>query len=185
MFNPFVCVYAPPTTTPQASVGFSLLDFIRIVIFLRWNTATILNKDKKRLFVTESKGLKMRVFLKRRRRSLSPGAEPDPGPEGREEPHPAGADAPGGGGAPLRRAGTRGHPRQRLHTNLPLQAALFLLLVVGPARGRGWTSETSRALPWRWEPWRRLGAASSRGRSTPALRVGWFMVRFISPSCRL
>lgn len=75
------------------------------------------------------------MYLKRRHWSLSPGVEPDPGAEGREEPHPAGADAPGGGGAPLRRAGTRGHPRQRLHTNLPLQAALFLLLVVGHVRG--------------------------------------------------
>lgn len=70
--------------------------------------------------------------------SLSPGVEPDPGAEGRQEPHPAGADAPGGGGAPLRGAGTCGHPRQRLHTNLPLQAAVFLLLVVGHVRaGRG------------------------------------------------
>ena len=63
---------------------------------------------------------------------LSPGVEPDPGAEGREEPHPAGADAAGGGGAqPLGRPGTRGHSWQRLHTNLPLQAALFLLMVVG------------------------------------------------------
>lgn len=30
---------------------------------------------------------------------LSPGVEPDPGTEGRQEPHPAGADASGGGGA--------------------------------------------------------------------------------------
>lgn len=68
---------------------------------------------------------------------LSPGAEPDPGAEGREEPHPAGADAPGGGGTPLRRTGTCGHAQQRLHTNLPLQAAVFLLLVTGHKWG-GW-----------------------------------------------
>lgn len=68
---------------------------------------------------------------------MSPGAEPDPGAEGREEPHPAGADAPGGGGAPLRRTGTCGHAQQRLHTNLPLQAAIFLLLVAGHERGGG------------------------------------------------
>lgn len=77
----------------------------------------------------------MSFGVKRSRCSLSPGVEPDPGAEGREEPHPAGADAPGGGGAPLRGAGARGHPRQRLHSNLPLQAALFLLLVAGRARG--------------------------------------------------
>lgn len=68
---------------------------------------------------------------------LSPGAEPDPGTEGREEPHPAGSDAPGGSGAqPIRRPGTRGHTRQRLHTNLSLQASLFLLLVVRDGWGR-------------------------------------------------
>lgn len=62
---------------------------------------------------------------------LSPGVEPDPGAEGREEPHPVSADAPRGSGAqPLGRPGTCGHTWQRLHTNLPLQAALFLLLVV-------------------------------------------------------
>lgn len=68
---------------------------------------------------------------------LSPGAEPDPGTEGREEPHPAGSDAPGGSGAqPIRRPGTCGHTRQRLHTNLSLQASLFLLLVVRDGWGR-------------------------------------------------
>lgn len=122
------------------------------------------------------------MFLKRRRCSLSPGVEPDPGAEGREEPHPAGADAPGGGGAPLRGAGTRGHPRQRLHTNLPLQAALFLLLVVGHVRG-GVDIRDTKGVTMAIEdpeeeerlaflPWRRLGAASSRGLSTPPPLVG-------------
>lgn len=71
------------------------------------------------------------LYFIRREPCLSPGIEPDPGAEGRKEPHPAGADAPGGSGAqPLRRPGTCGHTWQRLHTNLPLQAPLFLLLVV-------------------------------------------------------
>lgn len=70
--------------------------------------------------------------------SLFPGAEPDPGDEGREEPHPAGADAPGGGGAPLRRTGSCGHAQQCLYTNLPLQAAVFLLVVAGHKRSGGW-----------------------------------------------
>lgn len=61
---------------------------------------------------------------------LSAGVEPDPGAEGWKEPHPAGTDAAGGGGAqPHRRTGPSGHARQRLHADLPLQAAIFLLLV--------------------------------------------------------
>lgn len=86
---------------------------------------------------------------------MFPGAEPDPGAKGWKEPHPAGADAPGRGGAPLRRTGTCGHAQQRLYTNLPLQAAVFLLLVaghqrVGGGRGAGAVemSETSMMLPW-------------------------------------
>lgn len=59
-----------------------------------------------------------------------------PGIERREEPDPAGADASGGGGAQsLRRPGTCGHTGQRLHTNLPLQAPLLLLLVVRDGGG--------------------------------------------------
>lgn len=67
------------------------------------------------------------------------GVEPDPGTEGRKEPHPAGADAAGGGRAqPHRRSGPSGHARQRLHADLPLQAAIFLLLVAAAGRrGRG------------------------------------------------
>lgn len=70
---------------------------------------------------------------------MCPGAKPNPSAEGREEPHPAGADAPGGGGAPLRGTGTRGHAQQRLHANLPLQAAIFYLLVARYERDEGVT----------------------------------------------
>lgn len=81
--------------------------------------------------------------------SFSPGAEPDPGAEGWEEPYPAGADAPGGGGAPFWWTGSCGHTRQRLHTNLPLQAAVLLLLVAKHKQVGGQeTIEMSRVLPW-------------------------------------
>lgn len=61
---------------------------------------------------------------------LSAGVEPDTGVEGREEPHPAGTNAPGGSRAqPFRWPRTRSDSGQRLHANLPLQAAIFLLLV--------------------------------------------------------
>lgn len=64
-----------------------------------------------------------------------PGVKPDPGLEGWEESHSAGADAQGGGGAqPLWRSGSRGNTGQRLHTDFPLQAALFLLMVVRKER---------------------------------------------------
>jgi len=67
-----------------------------------------------------------------------PGVESDPGAEGWEEPHPAGADAPGGGGAqPLGGPRPRGHAGQRLHADLPLQAPLFYLLVVGEEEEEG------------------------------------------------
>lgn len=83
-----------------------------------WNESTI-------------RGMCIFLSFKSHEPCLSPGVEPDPGAEGRKEPHPAGADAPGGSGAqPLRQPGTRGHTWQRLHANLPLQAAFLLLLVV-------------------------------------------------------
>lgn len=62
---------------------------------------------------------------------LLPDFEPDPGAERWKEPNPAGPDATGGSGAkPLRRPGSGRHTWQCLHTNLPLQASIFLLLVI-------------------------------------------------------
>ncbi|XP_061584269.1 phosphatidylinositol 4-kinase type 2-beta isoform X2 [Cololabis saira] len=70
--------------------------------------------------------------------SVDSGVELEPSVEGREEPHPAGADAPGGSGAQqLRGPRTSRHAGKRIHTNLPLQAAFFFLLVVKRLEGIG------------------------------------------------
>lgn len=69
----------------------------------------------------------------------SPGVEPEPGTERWEESYPAGADATGGGGAqPFGWPGPRGHTRQCLYANLPLQAPLLLLLVDRDRPEREW-----------------------------------------------
>lgn len=93
---------------------------------------------------------------------LSAGFEPDTGVEGREEPHPAGANAPGGSRAqPFRWPRTRSHSGQRIHTNLPLQAAIFLLLVVRKEwrweRRRGFCNGSllSGSRSWTGEGWHR------------------------------